>query len=189
MVSWFQLYEDFWIHDDEADAPILILILILSTFSWLLIHNYVSSFISGCSLMCVLLTYCYCSYSPNIKEIKVVKHRKVRRARLYYLRDKLPRLSTFKWSNPIAPALSLFWPSRQFLQTWHVVTLVETKCPWFFLLSHYIHSCRPFFFFNFLSTVQIYFIVFSLSHTKKLGIKSGPVKKLHNLDLISLSFS
>ncbi|XP_068634983.1 large ribosomal subunit protein bL19cz-like [Aristolochia californica] len=35
-------------------------------------------------------------YSPNIKEIKVVGHRKVRRARLYYLRDKLPRLSTFK---------------------------------------------------------------------------------------------
>ncbi|MED6171624.1 hypothetical protein PIB30_042372 [Stylosanthes scabra] len=35
-------------------------------------------------------------YSPNIKEIKVINHRKVRRARLYYLRDKLPRLSTFK---------------------------------------------------------------------------------------------
>ncbi|MQL75234.1 hypothetical protein Taro_007627 [Colocasia esculenta] len=35
-------------------------------------------------------------HSPNIKEIKVVNHRKVRRARLYYLRDKLPRLSTFK---------------------------------------------------------------------------------------------
>ncbi|XP_010434648.1 PREDICTED: 50S ribosomal protein L19-1, chloroplastic-like [Camelina sativa] len=35
-------------------------------------------------------------YSPNIKEIKVMSHRKVRRARLYYLRDKLPRLSTFK---------------------------------------------------------------------------------------------
>ncbi|XP_057977097.1 large ribosomal subunit protein bL19cy-like [Malania oleifera] len=35
-------------------------------------------------------------YSPCIKEIKVVKHRKVRRARLYYLRDKLPRFSTFK---------------------------------------------------------------------------------------------
>ncbi|KAK1262564.1 hypothetical protein QJS04_geneDACA018381 [Acorus gramineus] len=35
-------------------------------------------------------------YSPNIKELKVMKHRKVRRARLYYLRDKLPRLSTFK---------------------------------------------------------------------------------------------
>ncbi|KAF3773256.1 50S ribosomal protein L19 [Nymphaea thermarum] len=35
------------------------------------------------------------SYSPNIKEIKVVSHRKVRRARLCYLRDKLPRLSTF----------------------------------------------------------------------------------------------
>lgn len=35
-------------------------------------------------------------YSPNIKEIRVVNHRKVRRARLYYLRDKLPRLSTFK---------------------------------------------------------------------------------------------
>ncbi|KAB5564145.1 hypothetical protein DKX38_004199 [Salix brachista] len=39
---------------------------------------------------------CYHSYSPNIKEIKVAKHRKVRRARFYYLRDKLPRLSTFK---------------------------------------------------------------------------------------------
>ncbi|KAL6556348.1 hypothetical protein OROGR_005636 [Orobanche gracilis] len=35
-------------------------------------------------------------YSPKIKEIKVVNHRKVRRARLYYLRDKLPRFSTFK---------------------------------------------------------------------------------------------
>lgn len=35
-------------------------------------------------------------YSPNIKEIKVLDHRKVRKARLYYLRDKLPRLSTFK---------------------------------------------------------------------------------------------
>lgn len=38
----------------------------------------------------------YCRYSPNIREIKVVSHRKVRRARLYYLRDKLPKLSTFK---------------------------------------------------------------------------------------------
>lgn len=36
-------------------------------------------------------------YSPSLKEIKVVKHRKVRRARLYYLKDKLPRFSTFKW--------------------------------------------------------------------------------------------
>ncbi|KAG9144342.1 hypothetical protein Leryth_022332 [Lithospermum erythrorhizon] len=35
-------------------------------------------------------------YSPNIKELQVLSHRKVRRARLYYLRDKLPRLSTFK---------------------------------------------------------------------------------------------
>ncbi|GMH28926.1 hypothetical protein Nepgr_030769 [Nepenthes gracilis] len=35
-------------------------------------------------------------YSPNIKELKVVDHRKVRKARLYYLREKLPRLSTFK---------------------------------------------------------------------------------------------
>ncbi|KAL6279907.1 hypothetical protein ACE6H2_016788 [Prunus campanulata] len=35
-------------------------------------------------------------YSPNIKELKVLSHRKVRRARLYYLRDKLPRFSTFK---------------------------------------------------------------------------------------------
>eukprot|EP00850_Spirogloea_muscicola_P019667 SM000196S05359 [mRNA] locus=s196:2622:3825:- [translate_table: standard] len=34
-------------------------------------------------------------YSPNIKEIKVVDQRKVRRAKLYYLRDKLARLSTF----------------------------------------------------------------------------------------------
>ncbi|XP_057477919.1 50S ribosomal protein L19-1, chloroplastic-like [Actinidia eriantha] len=39
-------------------------------------------------------------YSPNIKEIKVVSHRKVRRARLYYLRDKLPRFSTFKFGKP-----------------------------------------------------------------------------------------
>jgi len=45
------------------------------------------------------------SYSPNIKEIKVVNHRKVRRARLYYLRDKLPRFSTFKWyvDTPLFP--------------------------------------------------------------------------------------
>ncbi|XP_038688329.1 50S ribosomal protein L19-2, chloroplastic-like [Tripterygium wilfordii] len=35
-------------------------------------------------------------YSPNIREIKVLQHRKVRRARLDYLRDKLPRFSTFK---------------------------------------------------------------------------------------------
>lgn len=35
-------------------------------------------------------------YSPNVKAITVLKHRKVRRARLYYLRDKLPRFSTFK---------------------------------------------------------------------------------------------
>ncbi|KAM7491166.1 hypothetical protein LguiA_034087 [Lonicera macranthoides] len=35
-------------------------------------------------------------YSPIIKELIVVKHRKVRRARLYYLRDKLPRFCTFK---------------------------------------------------------------------------------------------
>ncbi|KAL5099040.1 hypothetical protein RYX36_003367 [Vicia faba] len=35
-------------------------------------------------------------YSPNIKEIKVVQHRKVRQARLYYLKQKLPRFSTFK---------------------------------------------------------------------------------------------
>ncbi|KAH7300201.1 hypothetical protein KP509_24G049700 [Ceratopteris richardii] len=33
-------------------------------------------------------------YSPNIKEIKVVSHRKVRRAKLYYLRDKIARLSS-----------------------------------------------------------------------------------------------
>lgn len=33
-------------------------------------------------------------YSPNIKEIKVVNSRKVRRAKLYYLRDKIARLST-----------------------------------------------------------------------------------------------
>lgn len=34
-------------------------------------------------------------YSPNIKEIKVLNHRKVRRAKLYYLRDKLAKLSSF----------------------------------------------------------------------------------------------
>lgn len=33
-------------------------------------------------------------YSPNIKEIKVVNSRKVRRAKLYYLRDKIARLSS-----------------------------------------------------------------------------------------------
>ena len=50
--------------------------------------------------------HCY-RYSPNIKEIKVVNHRKVRRARLYYLRDKLPRLSTFKW-KPLHTCLLIF---------------------------------------------------------------------------------
>ncbi|XP_078162661.1 large ribosomal subunit protein bL19cy-like [Carex rostrata] len=35
-------------------------------------------------------------YSPKIKEIKVVSHRDVRRAKLYYLREKLPRFYTFK---------------------------------------------------------------------------------------------
>ena len=44
---------------------------------------------------------CFYRYSPNIKQIKVVSHRKVRRARLYYLRDKLPRFSTFKWKTLI----------------------------------------------------------------------------------------
>ncbi|CAI7857920.1 unnamed protein product [Closterium sp. NIES-53] len=34
-------------------------------------------------------------YSPNIKEIKVVDRKKARRAKLFYLRDKLARLSTF----------------------------------------------------------------------------------------------
>ncbi|GFP97745.1 50S ribosomal protein l19 chloroplastic [Phtheirospermum japonicum] len=47
-------------------------------------------------LLCKRTAFDLDGYSPNIKEIKVVKHRKVRRARLYYLRDKLPRLSTFK---------------------------------------------------------------------------------------------
>ncbi|KQK00574.1 50S ribosomal protein L19-2, chloroplastic [Brachypodium distachyon] len=35
-------------------------------------------------------------YSPRIKEIKVIRHKKVRRAKLYYLKNKLPRFSTFK---------------------------------------------------------------------------------------------
>ncbi|XP_006648894.2 50S ribosomal protein L19-1, chloroplastic [Oryza brachyantha] len=35
-------------------------------------------------------------YSPRIKEIKVIRHKKVRRAKLYYLKHKLPRFSTFK---------------------------------------------------------------------------------------------
>ena len=38
--------------------------------------------------------FCVCRYSPNIKEIKVVDKRKVRRAKLYYLRDKIARLSS-----------------------------------------------------------------------------------------------
>lgn len=33
-------------------------------------------------------------FSPNIKELKVVDKRKVRRAKLYYLRDKIAKLST-----------------------------------------------------------------------------------------------
>lgn len=33
-------------------------------------------------------------YSPNVKEIKVVNRRKVRRAKLYYLRHKIARLSS-----------------------------------------------------------------------------------------------
>lgn len=33
-------------------------------------------------------------FSPNIKEIKVVDRRRARRAKLYYLRDKIARLST-----------------------------------------------------------------------------------------------
>lgn len=35
-------------------------------------------------------------YSPMIKEITVIRHKKVRRAKLYYLKHKLPRFSTFK---------------------------------------------------------------------------------------------
>jgi len=35
-------------------------------------------------------------YSPRIKEIKVIRRKKVRRAKLYYLKYKLPRFSTFK---------------------------------------------------------------------------------------------
>ncbi|KAL9269367.1 Large ribosomal subunit protein bL19c-like protein [Drosera capensis] len=35
-------------------------------------------------------------YSPILKEIKIIDRKKVRKARLYYLRDKLPRFSTFK---------------------------------------------------------------------------------------------
>lgn len=31
-------------------------------------------------------------YSPNIKEIKVLEKKKVRRAKLYYLRDKMNAL-------------------------------------------------------------------------------------------------
>jgi len=60
----------------------------------MLLHNIPGSIFSGCDMINGF--FYYHSYSPNIKEIKVIKHRKVRRARLYYLRDKLPRLSTFK---------------------------------------------------------------------------------------------
>ena len=34
----------------------------------------------------------YDRYSPNIKEIKVLDKKKVRRAKLYYLRDKMNSL-------------------------------------------------------------------------------------------------
>lgn len=39
-----------------------------------------------------LLLLVYDSYSPNIKEIKVLDKKKVRRAKLYYLRDKMNAL-------------------------------------------------------------------------------------------------
>jgi large subunit ribosomal protein L19 len=32
------------------------------------------------------------SYSPNIKEIKILDRKKVRRAKLYYLRDRMNAL-------------------------------------------------------------------------------------------------
>lgn len=63
-------------------------------------------------VVCIYL----CRYSPNIKEIKVVKHRKVRRARLYYLRNKLPRLSTFKWATPC-----IWWPGSLLVFTFKLV--------------------------------------------------------------------
>ncbi|KAG8071659.1 hypothetical protein GUJ93_ZPchr0006g44125 [Zizania palustris] len=37
-------------------------------------------------------------YSPRIKEIKIIRRKKVRRAKLYYLKHKLPRFSTFKFA-------------------------------------------------------------------------------------------
>lgn len=75
--------------------------LIFLLHSWLYLLCYV---LCSCSISSIatnaketVTNPCFCfRYSPNIKEIKVVSHRKVRRARLYYLRDKLPRLSTFK---------------------------------------------------------------------------------------------
>ncbi|KAL6178432.1 hypothetical protein ACLB2K_049950 [Fragaria x ananassa] len=48
-------------------------------------------------------------YSPNIKELKVLSHRKVRRARLYYLRDKLPRLKPLPLRSTLyGPTLALY---------------------------------------------------------------------------------
>lgn len=70
-------------------------------------------------------------YSPNIKEIKVVKHRKVRRARLYYLRDKLPRLSTFKWDIIDAPTVASFQLYFSWIKkSWITVICMNSFCRW-----------------------------------------------------------
>ncbi|KAL5208700.1 hypothetical protein ABZP36_033135 [Zizania latifolia] len=52
-------------------------------------------------------------YSPRIKEIKVIRRKKVRRAKLYYLKHKLPRFSTFN--------------STQFLEASLVFSLNEPR--------------------------------------------------------------
>lgn len=101
-----------------------------------------------------------CRYSPLIKEIKVIKHRKVRRAKLYYLRDKLPRFCTFKWKPSMHLLASvfcllkafvisfpwklkeqnLFWP---FLNECKMQSFVDVVMSWPLVSPILIVSCAP----------------------------------------------
>lgn len=60
---------------------------------YLVLHCTVLYCIVG-NLYGTVLCYLPFRYSPNIKEMKVVDKRRARRAKLYYLRDKIARMST-----------------------------------------------------------------------------------------------
>lgn len=61
-----------------------------------------------------------CRYSPNIKEFKVLEKKKVRRAKLYYLRDRMNALK--KWS-----ASFFLWLELSFLQLlWFILSTLNS---------------------------------------------------------------